>query len=194
MAPFAPALKLIIKVESIQDFSAAGEALTSKCCCDLARAPVPGCWPRRTGVLGSIPLDRACRVAPVASQIMALPLRAPVCAPVKCAIWQTCSTWADRYRLTQCAHRVFALAVGRWRTNASLHYPHWRHSRPRELATPCSGRLNLTCRLECVRCCRLPQLRRAENGRVDDLGARSRSSERLSRFLSAPDLVGAQQH
>ena len=62
--------------------------VTSKCCCDhdLLRAPVPGCWPRRAGGLGSTPLDQACLVAPVASQIMAPPLRAPACAPAKCAI------------------------------------------------------------------------------------------------------------
>ena len=79
-----PFLKLIIKVESIQDFSAAGGALASRCCCDLLRAPVPGCWSRRAGDLGPIPLNQAWLAPPAASQIMTPPLRASACAPAKC--------------------------------------------------------------------------------------------------------------
>ena len=94
-------IKLIIKVESIQDFSAAGEDLTSRCCCDLLRAPVPGCWSRRTGDLGPILLNQACLALPAASQVMAPLLRASAYTPAKCKLTDVLRFWEVGYRPTQ---------------------------------------------------------------------------------------------
>ena len=97
---------------------------TSKCCCDLLRAPVPRCWSRRAGDLRSIPSNQACLAPPSASQIMASPLRASACAPLNYAIWQTCfaSGQSDIIRLN--VQTEFFRVGCRYMTNHAVHL--WR--------------------------------------------------------------------